>query len=479
MVIVGLVLVPLCALFLSGCMPSSESIQESETLVQEAQDLVSASRYADALSKYSAAHEIDEGNADIYSGVAQIYLLKNRFQDAKDILDDGIRRSRNPSYVYLYRGKIAYEDGDYDEAVTYLRNAVAKDGTNYEARILLAKTYCKEGSFDTARKQLTIPEDGGDWYVRAQLMKAVLSWDDIDDIREIVGDLSRYTGDDEDLDRAVAAFNDVIEKLNSVSQKESDGYSDALLAYAALEVGCEDIVIEKLTEYADDTSEYWELYLYLGRAHYMAGNIQNAADYLSIAVSLQSSDPYGPWMLARVYGQLGKDTEMELHYERAISLSKDTERITVREEYAQVLLENGQYASAERQFRLLQSDNAAAKDMYNLMMVETLVERGILDEASKMLEGVMVSELDDEQTARYYWADAVIQNQLGERDTALIRIDQAITYDDITARYHVLRGQIYFELGEEDKAKIALERAIDLDLEGNVSAEAEKILDRM
>lgn len=475
---VGIVLI--CGFLLSACGPSQEAQSAAEQLVSDAQELVAEHRYADALKKYDEARDTDDGNVDIYVGIAEIYLLKNRESDAVEMLEEGIEKSRKPSDAYMVRGRIALEDGEIEEAITYLRNAVSKDKKNYEAKYLLADSYVDNDAFDNARSEVDVSDEGGDWYVRAQLLKAILIADDVEASREVMDDLEGVDIQDDDLSDQVDGFIEVLNTIDDLNEDESTPeYLDVLISYGALTADHENIAIERLSEYIDEGSEYWEVYLYLGRAYYMNGDLERAEELLSDAGLLNSTDPLGPWILARVYVELGQDTEMETQYKRAIALSEDDQRVEIRLEYTDVLLEKGLYAGADDQIDLLEAEDSDNTNSYQLLRVQSLIDREVYDDADDVLDEMEVSGLSDDLLAVYSWAKASALYGLGDREEALQWIEDAIEIDSADARFYLLEGQIHFQLGDEDTAKISLERAVDLDLEGEVSAEATKILDRL
>ena len=117
------------------------------------------------------------------------------------------------------------------------------------------------------------------------------------------------------------------------------------------------------------------------------------------------------------------------------------------------------------------------------MRVSSLISRELYTEASEILEKWSRLEPVPLSTgplgAEYLWALAEVEYSTGSMDEALSLIDRVIEKDPIEPKYHLLRGQLLFELGRSEDARKALDRAIDLDLEGDVSAEAMKVLDRI
>lgn len=481
-VIAGGILLAASGVFLSGCMPSDEQVDAANDLINEAQELFVAQQYAEALQKYEEARLQDDGNVDVYTGIAAIYLLKNRIDDAKDVLEVGVERSREPGEGYVYLGRIALDENNAELAVSYMRTASNSNKEDYEARYLLAEAYVENGDFGKAEKTLDIPEEAGDWYVRSKYLQAVLLRDDVDEARkEIEAALSVEIVDD-DLEDMVDSYYELLDDVEELIDEDATPEHVAVtLSYGALLGGYEDVVIDSLEDYASDNEEYWDLHLYLGRAYYMNGEIGKAKEQLTEAVALNPVDPYGPWYLARILVEEGSDTDAQDMYSRAIGLAEAEEKDEIRLEYVDVLMDMGQYASAEDQIRVLE-DAAEEDDVrngYTLMRVESLLERELFSQATEILEGMDDEALSDELQAEYLWMLGVIAFNSGDRSLARSDIERALELNDFNPKYYLLLGQIQFEDGDSEGAQVSLERAVDLDLDGKVSVEAVKVLDRI
>jgi Tfp pilus assembly protein PilF len=484
--IAGFVIVIVFGIFLSGCAPSDENQKEAEDKVAQAQLLLADRYYIDALKMYEEARTIDPGNADIYTGIADIYILKNRVEDAREVLEVGSWQSREPSSVYVDLGWLEIGEENADLAVSYCKTAARSDSENYEARYCLAEAYVESGDFENAADELDIPEAAGGWYVRGKILEAVLAWDDTDLALEAIGSALKGDSDNGEAEETADLIRQNLNEFEKIDEETlTDVHRDVVLSYNALIAGYEDIVISKMEPYAEDNSQYWDLFSYLGQAYYLDGDVEKAESYLSEAVSLNPSDPYSAWYLARVSSDRGKSTEADSLYKRAISLSPDGESKEIREEYVGFLMENGQYAEAADQLEKL-DENAETDEIhyrYALMRVESFINRELYDDAAEILESMGRTEpvalASGPLAGEYRWAQAEVEYANGNREEALSLVDSAINHGPAEPRYHLLRGQLLFELGQSEDAEKALERAIDLDLDGEVSAEAVKVLDRI
>lgn len=485
-ILAGFAIVVILGVFLSGCAPSEEKQKEAEALVTEAEALVEDGYYADALKKFEEARTADPGNAKIYTGMAGIYTLKNRVTDAREVLEVGGKESREPSTVYVDLGQLEMREENAELAISYCRSAVRSDGENYEAQYCLAEAYVENGEFGKAEGELDIPEEAGEWYVRAKILQAVLAWDDTETANEAIDQALKADVEDTELEETADAVRQNLRDYGKIDDEDmTDEYRDVALAYGALVGEYEDLVIGKLEQYVEDNPEYWDLFLYLGQAYYLDGDMEKAARYLTESTSLNPSDPYGAWYLARVSAETGQDTDAESMYRRAVGLAPEEDRVEIQEEYAEYLLGTGQYAEAADQLEELE-ESAEDENVYRykLMRVSSLITRELYSEAAAILDAM--TEGDEEGylvsgnlAGEYLWARAEIEYSEGNREDALSTVDQAIEQNPVEPKYHLLRGQLLFELGRSEDAQKALERAVDLDLDGDVSAEAMKVLDRI
>lgn len=481
--LIGLFLVPFFGILLSGCAPSEEKMNEAKDLINEASKLVEEYHFSEALNKYEKARAIDTGNSDIYTGVASIYMIKNRPADAKAILQKGIDNARNKSRVNESMGDVFLQEGDIDQAIKYFRSSVSGDKDNYEASYKLAFAYVNDGEFDKAEKYLNIPDDEGDVYVEARLLESVLLGDDIENARTIMDELVDNETESESLRNRVETYDEYLERISELDEDEqSDIYVDVLLAGGALEAGYEDVAVDLLGKYAEDEEQYWEVYFYLGRAAFINAELEKSIEYLENAEVINPSDYLAPWSLARVQAEDLNESEMIKCYERAVSLSENDDKKTIRKEFAQQLVAGENYSEALLQYDALETEDPDNSSEYKVYRAEVYLMKGELDDCSTELSAVSEEELNDKELSLYYLVKATYYFETGELDIAEKWVEESININilgDTLAQSYLLFGKIMFESGDESKAEEYLDRAIDMDLEGDVTAEANKILDRI
>ncbi len=483
-IIFGLLCLLFCASFLSGCAPSEETINAAQSKVEEADQLAANHQYIDAIKKYDEARLLDEGNVNAYTGIANVYVTKNRTKDAKDTLAVGVSKSRNPSSAYLLLGKLQLEENDLDAAKDSFQKAVSSDSQNSEAKYLLAVTLVNKGDFEKARDTLDIPEDAA-IFPEAELLKAVLLRENIADAKSLISGFDTTTMEDTVLAGKITKYLEVLDKIEQVpADEQSDKYTDVLLASGAINAGYEDVALDLLSPYKDEVIEYWELDLYLGQAHYMNNESDEAITYLEDACTLNPVDYLSPWLLGRIYQEKSNQSSMVESYARAISLASQPDKTTIRLEYARLLVDAGLYTQADEQYNALISEDAANAVTYQLLRVEVLLDRdtteaGVIDQADAILSQLDINSLSNQKKADYNWLKGLSVYAKGTPEDAKSWVNEAISIDGTNAKYHLLLGEILFEEGSTDEARAELEKAVDLDTEGYVSGEASNTLDRI
>ncbi len=457
--------------------PSQENIARAGELVGEAKEYVEDQYYFLAVEKYQEAEEIDGGNYEIYSGLAEVYLLKNREDSAVEILQVGVNKSRQSSEMYGMLGEIYLNDGNYSRAIYFLESAVKKDKDNDLASFQLAQAYVGAGDFEKSSRKLDISDDDYNLYVRAKLLDAMLLGDDVEEAEDIIDDLDLSDVGDDVADE-VDFFKDVLGDIDNLDDEyKTDVYVSVMVSRAALFSEYPDLVIGILSDYLSEYELYWELNLYLGHAYLMKGDYENAVEYLQNAYVLDSDDPIGVLLLARAH--MGRDDESEMikYYEKAINLSDD--ETNIRHEYFDVLLSKEQYARAEEQEIILLLSDDIDSDYLQLVWCSSLLDRELYSQLQNKIEQIDVDWLDDDLKPEYYYLNAGVSYGNGEWDKAEEFVQHAVELDEKEAKYHLLYGRILYQTGMDSEALVELERTVELDLEGKVSAEATKTLDRI
>ncbi len=469
------------SIILSGCSPSDEDISKSQQLHEEGDSLVAEYKFGEAMDKFEEALQVYEGNSSVYGSMAEVYVMKNRPQDALEVLTAGIDKSSNNSDLYRLKGQILLEQGKIDDAIEALSEALDEDSENEDARYYLALAHTNKKDFEKSREYLDMDKFvQGDTYAKAALLKAVILQTQVEDAEAVLDGIDTGKVDDERILSDVNAYNETLKYLGEVDKEElSDKYRDVILAKGALEADIEDAALDLLEKYKDLEEEYWEVYFYLGQAYYLDDELDQAEAYLENSAALNPASSMSPWMLGRVYYKKDDIDKAEENYLRAIELAETEKRILIREELAGVAFETDNFSLADEQYQALIEENSQQLNDYYLERVFIAYERGLYEDMDELLEKIDTSQLDDSSLARFYYFKSASKLQAGDRTEAVKWIEDAIELDNKSAAYYLLYGQILFEDENTEEARKHFERAVDLDLSGEVSPEAMKFLDRI
>jgi tetratricopeptide (TPR) repeat protein len=474
------VLILFSTIFLSGCLLNSEDSQKAQELQQEASQLADDYEFSSAMEKYEQALRLDMRNSNIYVGIAEIYLLKNRQDDALEVLEKGIANAPS-SNLYTLRGKVRLQKKDFDGAVKDLERGVGMNNKNSEARYFLALALTNKKDFSKARKHIVLSQmEDETLRAKAALLQAVILRDQVEQSREVLDQISKEGLKEESVLSNINAYLDVLDYLEEIPENEmSNKYRDVILAKGAIEVGIEDVAIELLQKYAELEGEYWEVYLYLGQAYLLEENLEKAEEFLNMAVSLNPGNYLSPWMLGRVYYKNNDIEKSKENYLRSLELADKSQKILIREEFAKVLHEEEQFSLADEQYQKLIEENPQGQGVYLLSRVGIAYERGLVSEINELLTQINTSQLADEKLANYYYYKAVVSLEENELEDAKKWIKDSIELDNKSSTYYLLYGQILFEQGNDEEAKKHFQQSVDLDLSGEDSAKAVKFLDRI
>jgi tetratricopeptide (TPR) repeat protein len=133
-------------------------------------------------------------------------------------------------------------------------------------------------------------------------------------------------------------------------------------------------------------------------------------------------------------------------------------------ERAQLLIEQGRYAEAEKELHQALGQNPE-EALVHLLLAICLLNRQDFEAALKSVRQALA--LDPSQPYGHYLL-AKTHLEMGKRADALAAINEAITLNPFEADYFVLKGFIFYDGRDWDKALGAAEQALSLDPE-NVS----------
>lgn len=112
-----------------------------------------------ALADYKKAVESDEKNYQIYIGIYETFSANNQKEEGQKYLSQALELKGDKPADQLYRGRICYLLGDYEEAVSLLKQAL--EGKQPLAPYYLGQAYEAQGDAENAAKYIRQYLDSG------------------------------------------------------------------------------------------------------------------------------------------------------------------------------------------------------------------------------------------------------------------------------------------------------------------------------
>ncbi|MGV8131541.1 MAG: tetratricopeptide repeat protein [Candidatus Pacearchaeota archaeon] len=471
-VTVGLLLVIAIGLGVGAYFYTQSKNTEGYDYFAKGEEFLKGKRYSEAIVEFRKEINSDNSNADAYLEIAKIYVLKNRFDDALSILNQGLENSKDERLPLLISS--IYLDKKNDNALA-LENYQKTDRKDFALALLLIKNF----KADEAKPILEGINSSNDNYPNARMLLAIMSFSDLNKAEEFVnlGGLS------------LTKYPRVEELRNAIKDGKEKGENSKVstltkIGYISLTEGYPELSIPIFQEVTKLLAEYSAGHLYLGVAYLKTGDDENAEKELLSAIELDSSSFEAYAYLGQLYRDQKKEKESIDSYDKALALKSDDENLVY--EYANLLVKFGLFTKAELIYKNL--DNYKNSDnwlTYRLELAD-LYLNDLKDyaKANKVMEDLIdewkgFASLEPEQKAVIYdiygWSYYKLEDMEKTQEVLALAYEQ--NEYDAAVNYHL--GVILREQKDLERAKVYLERAIDLDTTGEVSVEARKELERI
>ncbi len=402
--------------------------EEYEGLLDQANESYEELKYSDALDRYLEASELAPRQFEAYKMIVTILSEKGLFTDATSVVEGVIVHLEPTDYAELWRvlGAGYQSDRLFDKAAECFEQSY-KYSKSEDDLVKIIDLSIRAGEIEKITEYIDLVETDSE--------SVIVMWN------EYKGLLSDET--------------ELLEVVTAARGYISDGYP-----YLA----------KKLLEAHDEDMEnYWEGKYYLGRAHFDLGEYESASVYFDQAISLGSDDPTLYIYIARVSDLLLEKNSAYNYYDRAVSFAKEDQFYDFVSEYFELLLSDEQYNRAE--------DLLTAHDQY----IWTEVMQLSLYDAREDHESfkVTLDELDQEKVPTYQlmeYLKLVAQYYLYV-DVDLEKASELIHMMDDSSWSLLYQGMLKIEEKKVEEGKELLNAAIDADLEGEVTAIAEKLVE--
>jgi tetratricopeptide (TPR) repeat protein len=464
----------LSSFLLTGC-TTNEAMELSNSLVEEGKSLYENKEYKQAVEKYGEALEQYPANFDAYDGIITILLKKSHFEEAENVANEAAIRvdSEDAATLYFRIGRAYYEHGDYENAEDMYKRALEEEKSFYRAKIGLAELNIWYGDLEQASKELGAIGGGNKKAYDTLLLKAYLTLEDWEKGKEFVNEIDLGEISREETKERARRLKEIYE---SEELEKDELHKNTYLAKEYINSGYPYLAIEILENKSEDIEEYWDAQYFLGKAYFDYGDYEKSTERLNNAVALDVDDANLFLLLGRVY-LFQDDVDKSLKsYERAVSLAALPEDKNIVKEYMNVLIQNNILNSARTTLlNLLEEDDYP---WIYILLAEISYTQGNfnrLNEYLRVLEDYADLTRSEEKDFLRYKILSLIEAE-EEKDTILEIFASYKKLDEYDPEIFLLMGEYSLAQGNPEEAKELLNRSIELDLEGNITREARKIL---
>ena len=460
-------IITISGFLLSGCTTSEEKVSEYNKQISEADLLIASMDYNLALEKLSKTSELIPSRKDAYQRIVNIFITKNRLEDATKILDESATKldDSDRGSLYVDIGNAYYILKDFDKALYNYQIGKGFDTSNTLASLGIAKVYIQKGNIEGAKKLLDDKYEG-DEYIESQLLLSYLySLNSVESAIDTIKDVE--PGDD-----WRGKYTDWGKLLEGLTEDEL--FNSAKLGKVYMEEGYPYLSIAILEPNKDKMLEYMDGIYILGKAYYEQGEYQKSIDLLEDGVFVSNLNQYVYWVLARDYYMLDDLETSFSYYETALSYGGDYAEQDLYMEYLDFLFKENQTEKALEVMK--RADRIFDRDWVKLYYMELYTLRKDFEKFEYHMNSVDYSKLDSELKSDYLYVKGdyfIKSNQLDEANRTLDLFWELDPYD---ARYNLLVAQLSFQEGNLDDARIYSKKAIEYDIQREVTEQALKLL---
>ena len=466
-VVFFLSIITISGFLLSGCTTSEEKLSEYNKQIEEIDLLIEDMEYNLALEKLTKASELIPSKIEAYERIVDIFITKNRLEDATKILDESATKlsDSDRSSLYVSIGEAYYKLKSFDKALYNYQIGKGFDGSNMKASFGIAKVYIQKGNIEGAKKLLEDKYEGEE-YIESQLILSYLhSLNSVEKALDVIKDVE--PGDD--WREKYTNWSKLLEGLT-----DDELFNGAKLGKVYMDEGYPYISIALLEPLKSKMLEYMDGIYILGKAYYEQGEYQKSIDLLEDGVFVSNLNQYVYWVLARDYYMLDDLETSFSYYETALSYGGDYAEQDLYMEYLDFLFEENRTEKALEVMK--RAERIFDRDWVKLYYMELYTLRKDFEKFEYHMNRVDYSKLESELKSDYLYVkgDYFIQN--GQLDDANRTLDLFWELDPYDCRYNLLVAQLSFQEGNLDDARIYSKKAIEYDTQREVTEQALKLL---
>ncbi len=448
---------------------SQQDLDEYKQIVKQADTYYDQNLYAQALYNYTLATEKVSSEYDAFAGIVKVLGDKGQNNQALEIIEKstGKLSLSDRSKLYTLLANRYYELGDYKSAQDIYTKAIL-GVDNKPARLGLAKTYIKRGEIDKVEKYLELKDTSSSQYFESKLINAFLKLTNTTQAKNEIKDLKEtVVSDDENV---VAIHDSYLAALNSVGDDKL--FASAYLSGEFINAGYPYLAIKSLEPIKEEMVDYPDGLYFLGRAYFDFGNHSSAVDVLNDALNLGSYTSEIYTLLAKAQYIQG-DLDLAISsFEKAVTFSTSTEKDGIVYAYVDMLLSEEQYSKAKSAIALADQDEFETQ----MRLTEISYAQREFGKMQLYLSKIEKLTMTDLQKKEYLAQKIVYETENDQIALARESLKELSDLDRNNPQYYLLLGKLEMSENNVDQAKVAFEKALDLDLVGDVTNSARKLL---
>ena len=434
----------------------------------KAQEYQKNKNYTDAVNYYEKAKVKSSSNPAIYLGESEIYVLKNRDDDAVKTLIDGLTKvsANYRKDLHLALGNIYYSDEDYKNASTYYDLYLVQNPSDKDISFNDGRAYFHQNNFEKAKTIFTNLTD----YPNAMFELSVLNIDDIAKAQDLNHQFWIANGSpkyiqtpkwDTDLAAIKTCITDKkpLVTINALKGAALDHADRCELAVDPLKSAIQ--VQEKISPYVSARVILGECYLKLK-------NYTDAQSMLENALNTDKSLDEARELLVSVYEKSNQDDKAIAMMKNLIALNE--QNVDYKKNIIAKLVDTKKYEDAlsfiEQVLKLLPDDP-------DMIYLKADIYINDLDRASDGM-AFLTPFITKAETlpAKFYDIYGWGLFKQGKKDEALENIRKALAQEQRALYYYHIAMIEKDDTKTRNAAKNDFMKAIDLDSTGEISDKA-------
>jgi hypothetical protein len=484
--LVPMIVVIAVGVLLFSCTLNKVDSNRLSDLNKSASEAYSSHEYAKSMTDYIVITDEFPKEKDGYIGVVKILVDKNIFDKAETVIAGANKNIGDASTAELYTilGDRYYAVGDYDNAYRVFKLAKGLDESNQGIMIRNLRSSLKLGKLQEAKSYVGISSDNEN-YLESLILNSFMQLDDLEKAKSLISKVGEQDLLENSTTKNNKVFGDKTVEEIYLSYKNSldlaskntgnTTFISTIIAREYIYADYSNIAVYLLEPKKDSFTNYYDGYYFLALAYYEAGEFQKTVD-IGLVSESAGFDMYEMQLLiARSYWRLNDLPNCSKYYEKSIQFVPDVEKVGYMYEYFEALMDFKQYSKATIQLNNIEARANTAK--LQAAYLELYFAIPDFTKVPTHLESLATFASTDNSYQRILLENKVMY-YIEMKDAVLTKdyLDVLGSLNATDANYNLLLGRYYILISDKASAKKSFEKAAEYDLQGTVSASAEKYI---